>query len=325
MPVQVGDECIMAQRKAWSQQEGLIIMSKPIKILSALFWMSLIFSLSSIPGKSFPAETTSFIEIIAHIFLYGVLSFLIFLALISFKEKDNFSGRLIFIAVALSVIYGISDEYHQGYVPGRFVSFADLMFDFLGSVIGAFLIVYFFNIRPNKLLLHICCAGCGAYISQLLKQNYKVILFFYNPNIYPESEYNKRLEETRRIAKKFNLKIIIGEYNRKRWHDLIKGHEQDEEKGKRCLICYRERLRETAKIAKKVKAKYFTTTLTISPHKDAEEINKIGSELAVSYGIKFLNRDYKKHDGFKKSAIMSKKLGLYRQDYCGCEFSRMKN
>lgn len=176
------------------------------------------------------------------------------------------------------------------------------------------------NSKP-KLLLHICCVGCGVYVSRLLKENYNVILFFYNPNIWPKEEYAKRLAEAEKIAREFNLELINGEYDHEKWLATVKGHESDPEKGERCLICYKFRLVEAMKIAQSHNCEYLATTLTTSPHKNAQAINEIGEKSAGQYGLKFLGQDFKKQDGFKKSAALSRELGLYRQNYCGCEFS----
>ena len=176
-----------------------------------------------------------------------------------------------------------------------------------------------------KLLLHICCVGCGVYVSQLLEQDYEVMLFFYNPNIWPAEEYGKRLVEAEKVAKQFDLAIIKGDYEHEEWFKEVRGHENDPERGERCLICYKFRLEKAFKKAEELNCDYLTTTLTTSPHKDALAINKIGNELAASYNIKFLNQDFKKQDGFKKSSALSRELGLYRQNYCGCEFSKSRN
>lgn len=174
-----------------------------------------------------------------------------------------------------------------------------------------------------KLLLHICCIGCGAYVSRVLtEENFDVVLFFYNPNIFPESEYVRRLETTKKIADKFDLEVIEGEYNHKRWLEKIRGFEKEKERGKRCRICYYDRLEKAAEYASKNNFDYFSSTLTISPHKDARLILAFGEELSGKLSIKFLARDFKKNDGFKKSVSLSKELNLYRQNYCGCEFSR---
>ncbi|MCK4554148.1 epoxyqueuosine reductase QueH [Candidatus Parcubacteria bacterium] len=330
-------------------------MLKIIKTLLPLAWMCLIFILSDIPYDSFPVETTNAQQILAHIFLYGVLAYLIILALAGWQKRNSVANwRLNFLAIAFCIFYGITDEYHQGYVMGRFVSLADLGFDAVGAVLGVSLywLIDLPLLHPSsrnpaglwmlkklwrasrrrkpKLLLHICCAGCGAYVSQLLKQNFNVVLYFYNPNIYPESEYKKRMEEVKNIAKKFGLNLIVGEYNHKKWLELIKGHEHDLERGERCLICYQNRLETTADMAKEKQFNYFTTTLTVSPYKDAQAISRVGRELAKKYNVdpltgtqdlRFLDKDFKKQDGFKKSVELSKELGLYRQNYCGCEFS----
>jgi len=170
--------------------------------------------------------------------------------------------------------------------------------------------------------LHICCIGCGAYVAGELAREFRVKLFFYNPNIYPEDEYKKRLQETKRIAEKMKLDLIVGAYDHKAWLKMIAGHETDPERGGRCRLCYRDRLRSTAEKAVAESMDYFTSTLSVSPHKDARLISKTGQEMSGRYGVKFLDRDFKKRDGFKKSCELSRQLDLYRQDYCGCEFSR---
>ena len=179
------------------------------------------------------------------------------------------------------------------------------------------------GIKP-KLLLHVCCVGCGAYVSKILQKKYKVIFFFYNPNIYPEKEYNIRLDEAKRLAKKLKVKLMIEEKSYQKWKNSVIGYEDEPERGKRCLICFRDRLDHTAYFAREKKIKHFCTTLTISPHKNADDINRIGKAMAQKYKLNFLEKDFKKEDGFKKSCQLSKDLELYRQDYCGCEFSIRK-
>ncbi len=180
---------------------------------------------------------------------------------------------------------------------------------------------YMPDLKP-KILLHICCAGCGAYVGQLLQENFSVTLFYYNPNINPESEYDMRLSEVKKIALKYGLPLIIDNYYHNDWLKKINGFELEPEKGERCRICYSDRLQKTAEIAKKNNFDNFTTTLTVSPHKIAQVIISIGHNLAGQYGIKFLDMDFKKKDGFKKAGIISREMNLYRQNYCGCEFSR---
>jgi len=175
--------------------------------------------------------------------------------------------------------------------------------------------------KKPKLLLHICCGVCGVYISKLLKLNYILELFFYNPNIFPKKEYLKRLNEAKKIAKIYNLNLIIGEYKHSEWLKKIKGHEKDREGGERCEICYALRIKETALLAGKKGFDYFTTTLSVSPRKRSEIISRIGNNLSKKYQAIYLDRNFKKQDGFKKTIELSKTLDLYRQNYCGCEFS----
>lgn len=172
-----------------------------------------------------------------------------------------------------------------------------------------------------KLFLHICCIGCGAYIAQDLKKDYDIELFFFNPNIFPLEEYEKRLEEIRKVARAEELEVSVGDYDHDAWLKLVRGHELDPERGERCRICYAKRLAETAREAKERGFDHFASTLSISPHKDARALSEIGNKLATLYGVKFFDRDFKKGDGFKKSCQLSRELGLYRQTYCGCEFS----
>ncbi|MDP2708905.1 MAG: epoxyqueuosine reductase QueH [bacterium] len=176
--------------------------------------------------------------------------------------------------------------------------------------------------KKPKLLLHVCCVGFGVYVSQTLKEDYDVTLYFYNPNVWPKQEYDKRLDEANRIAERLKLKIIHGDYTHDDWLQSVKGHEGEPERGERCLVCFSGRLDKAAIEATKLNCDYFGTTLTTSPHKDALAINEIGEQLAEKYGLKFLNRDFKKKDGFKRSCELSRELGLHRQTYCGCEFSR---
>jgi len=173
--------------------------------------------------------------------------------------------------------------------------------------------------------MQICCVGCGAYIIDVLKNDFaQIVLYFYNPNIWPSAEYDKRLEEAKRIAEKYKYEMIIADYDHTTWLEMVKGLEKEPEKGKRCTVCYHDRLEAVAQKAKELGFDYFGTTLTTSPHKDAERINRIGLELANKYGIKYLEEDFKKGDGFKKSCQLTKELNLYRQTYCGCEFSFRK-
>ena len=175
--------------------------------------------------------------------------------------------------------------------------------------------------KPS-ILLHTCCAPCSTHVITELKKDYIVTLFFYNPNVHPVEEYGKRLEEARKISKALEVSFIEGDYNTKKWFNAVKGRENNKEGGKRCEICFRVRLEETAGLAKEKGFDLFTTTLTVSPYKNAEVINQVGKGLEKEYNVKFLSVDFKKQDGYKKSIELSKEHNLYRQHYCGCVYSK---
>ncbi|MBR3900029.1 MAG: epoxyqueuosine reductase QueH [Ruminococcus sp.] len=174
------------------------------------------------------------------------------------------------------------------------------------------------------LLLHACCAPCSSHTLLFLCDYFRITLYFFNPNIAPESEYIYRKEELIRLVKELGLdvEIISEDYDSSPFYELAKGLEDLPERGERCRKCIGYRLRKTAETAKKLGCDYFTTTLTISPHKDCEFINQYGSQLAEELGIAYLFSDFKKHDGYKHSIQLSKEYNLYRQDYCGCVYSR---
>ena len=174
-----------------------------------------------------------------------------------------------------------------------------------------------------RLLLHICCAPCASgCIERLQKDGYEITGYFYNPNIQPSSEYNRRWEEVARLQEVMGFGLYRGTYEPSRWFKEIKGLEGEKEGKRRCEVCYRLRLEETAILAKEIGIGQWTTTLSISPHKHFNKIKEIGEEVAKNYGMRFLPYDFKKKDGFKKSIELSKKYNFYRQDYCGCVFSR---
>ena len=179
-----------------------------------------------------------------------------------------------------------------------------------------------------KLLLHSCCGPCSSYVITYLKDYFDITILYYNPNIEPIREYEKRKSEQIRLIKELNLpnvRILDIDYDNDTYREYIKGHEEDREGGERCHLCYRLRLEKTAKVAKENNYEYFGTTLTVSPYKNAEVLNKIGEELSNIYNIKWLYSDFKKKDGYKKSIELSHKYNLYRQDYCGCDFSNYHN
>lgn len=181
------------------------------------------------------------------------------------------------------------------------------------------------NHRVPKLLLHSCCAPCSSYVLEYLSDHFEITVFYYNPNIFPENEYTKRILEQQTLIQEMKLKhpvsFVAGIYDRERFYEMSEGLEHLREGGERCLKCYELRLRESAELAKKGGFDYFTTTLSISPLKNADRLNEIGVRLEEEYGVKYLQSDFKKKNGYKRSIELSNEFGLYRQDYCGCEFS----
>ena len=179
--------------------------------------------------------------------------------------------------------------------------------------------------RVPKLLLHSCCAPCSSYVLEYLSQYFEITVFYYNPNIYPESEYTKRIWEQQKLIDelpaKHPISFMAGPYDKERFYEMASGLEHVKEGGARCMKCYELRLREAAKIAKNAGFDYFTTTLSISPLKKAVRLNEIGQRLGEEYEVEYLLSDFKKKNGYKRSIELSKIYGLYRQDYCGCEFS----
>ncbi len=174
----------------------------------------------------------------------------------------------------------------------------------------------------NSIVLHACCAICSGYPITLLKDmGYQVIVYFYNPNIYPLKEYNTRLDAQRILCKNLNVELIEAEYETEKFYQAAKGFELEPEKGLRCDKCFEMRLRKTAEFAKSIGVKLFTTSIVISPHKNFTKLSTIGKTISKEYDIEYLDIDFKKKDGFLKTNKISKELSLYRQNYCGCEFS----
>ncbi len=180
--------------------------------------------------------------------------------------------------------------------------------------------------RVPRLLLHSCCAPCSSYVLEYLSNYFEITVFYYNPNIFPEEEYEKRVEEQRRLISGLPavhpIAFQAGTYEPDRFFEMSRGHEQDPEGGERCFACYRMRLEEAARLAREGGFDYFTTTLTISPLKNAEKLNEIGEELSGIYQVSHLPSDFKKKNGYRRSVELSAQYGLYRQNYCGCVFSR---
>lgn len=181
------------------------------------------------------------------------------------------------------------------------------------------------NKRP-RLLLHSCCAPCSSYVLEYLNEIFDITIYFYNPNIFPEAEYISRFDEQKRFINEFikekNIDLINGDFDKDKFYEAVKGLESQPEGGERCLKCFELRLLKTAEYAKKNSFDFFTTTLTISPHKNAEAINTIGEDIGNQHGVKYLLSDFKKNEGYKRSIQLSNDYNLYRQDYCGCVYSK---
>ena len=179
--------------------------------------------------------------------------------------------------------------------------------------------------EPKKLLLHSCCGPCSSYVLEYLSNYFDITILYYNPNINTIEEFQKRLEEQKRLVKemkfKNNVEVIEGKFENEKFESMVKGLEKEKEGGIRCFKCYRLRLEEAAKYAKEHGYDYFTTTLSISPYKNAMKLNEIGEELQNEYSINYLYADFKKKNGYKRSIELSKQYNLYRQDFCGCIYS----
>ncbi|MFW2332093.1 MAG: epoxyqueuosine reductase QueH [Nitrospinota bacterium] len=179
-------------------------------------------------------------------------------------------------------------------------------------------------INDRSILLHTCCAPCSPYVVQELSKNYRLSLYYYNPNIHPIEEYEKRFEELSRWSQNLGVKLYKGEYDIESWFKIADGLEDEPEKGKRCINCFELRLKETARKGSELSFDYYGTVMTVSPHKDAVVINEIGNRYSSLNGSKFLEANWKKKDGFKITTELSDKLNFYRQKYCGCVYSKNK-
>lgn len=176
------------------------------------------------------------------------------------------------------------------------------------------------NIKP-KLLLHACCAPCSTACIERVKDFFDLTVYFYNPNMDSEEEYEKRLAEQERLCKEWSISLIKEDYRCEDFYSVVKGFESEPEGGARCVKCFELRLTKTAQKAKELGFDYFTTTLTVSPLKNADLLNNIGQKVAKMVGVKFLPTDFKKQNGYKRSVELSKEFSLYRQNYCGCVYS----
>jgi UDP-GlcNAc:undecaprenyl-phosphate/decaprenyl-phosphate GlcNAc-1-phosphate transferase len=247
-----------------------------------------------------------------------------------FADRDHLHHRLLKIGLSarqtalvfylFAIIFGLSGLFLQS--KGKLLALAFLV------IVMVALIVFFSwwekNYRP-KLLLHICCAPCASYITQtILLSRFRVVWYFYNPNLSSLEEYNRRLAAAQRAAKIIGVKLIAAPYRHEEWRDLVRGRELDFEKGRRCQICYRERIESAYKLAKEMNFHYFSTSLLSSPYKDDKIIRDISQSLSQKTGPSFLDEDFQGNDNFKKSLDWARKNNIYLQKYCGCEFSYRK-
>ena len=180
--------------------------------------------------------------------------------------------------------------------------------------------------RVPTLIIHSCCAPCSSYVLEYLSQYFKITVLYYNPNIFPREEYEYRISEQEKLIKTMNfvndVRLIGSDYTPEDFFNAVKGFEKEPEGGRRCELCFEVRLRHTAALAKKMNFDYFTTTLSISPLKNAQVLNELGVSIGQEYGVEYLQSDFKKRNGYKRSVELSKEYGLYRQDYCGCVSSK---
>ena len=179
--------------------------------------------------------------------------------------------------------------------------------------------------KKPKLLLHVCCAPCSSHCLQVLEEFFDVTVFYYNPNISPFDEYQKRLNEEINFVKAVhpNVKVIEAEYDNQSFEQMVKGLEDLPEGGARCKLCYQMRLKKTAEYAKQINFDYFTTSLTVSRYKNSQVLNEIGANVAKQIGVNYLFSDFKKENGYQHSIELSKQFNLYRQNYCGCKYSKI--
>ena len=180
--------------------------------------------------------------------------------------------------------------------------------------------------KKPSLLLHVCCGPCSSYVLEYLSNYFEITILFYNPNIYPKEEYIRRKEEMEEFVSKAypNTKYIIMDYNEKEFYDAVRGYEHLGERSERCFKCYELRLKKTVEYAKENGYDYFTTSLSISPYKVSSKLNEIGSNLEKEYGINYLYSDFKKKNGYKRSIEISREYNMYRQEYCGCVYSKVE-
>ncbi len=297
-------------------------MKKSLWIFILICWVAAVLALLWYPIVHVPAVVSriTFYDKAAHLVFFGVMTYL-FIA-VGIGWRDLKFRQVAFLSLVVVTLINLTGEYVQAFIPGRDPSYLD----FLAGLLGALLAVpfaYMINFPPRqKILLHICCAPCASAVTEILAAGYKLELFFFNPNIHPAKEYQKRLVEVKKLASDFGIRLRVGDYDHEGWLAAVKGHEGQAEGGSRCELCFAFRLLETAKLARGSNIPLYATTLTISPHKNSYQVNRLGLAVAALTGQKFLAADFKENNGWQRSLILSRQLGFYRQKYCGCEFSK---
>lgn len=236
-------------------------------------------------------------------------------------------ARAGWIAIAVAAATSAFFEFLQGYLPTRTRDSADLAAGILGALIGVGVWRWYQHWHPERhqrprLLLHVCCGPCGSDLIGDLKRRFRLTLYFNNHNIDTRQEFDRRWQQVKIVARHWGVPAILESYRHATWRRLARGHEHENEGGARCPVCFALRLKATAQLAQELKFAYFSTTLSVGPRKNFEQLNTIGQNLAKRYKVKFLAEDFKQQAGYQKSVAASQRLKLYRQNYCGCEFSR---
>lgn len=300
-------------------------MRKRLYLFILICWLTGVFIVLWYP--SFPVSTAikkiTFYDKAAHIVFFGVATYLFLAIGIRWKKFRFFWIAL--LSFSIVTVINIFSEFVQGYIPGRTPEFLDFLAGIIGTVCAIPLAYMLHHSPKQKLLLHVCCAPCATAVREILDSGYRLEFYFFNPNIHPEKEYKKRLAEVKKLASTFGVKLHVGKYDYAGWKKAIAGYEDEPEGGSRCEFCFRYRLHGTAGKAAQKNLPLFTTTLSVSPHKNTARINTIGERIGHWRGIEFLTKDFKKNSGFQRSLILSKEFGFYRQKYCGCEYSVRAN
>lgn len=305
---------------------NLILLAKICQVAA---WLGLIMVLmiEPLPVVESGPQNLTVLDKLLHLFLFGVLSWLLLAVWQEWRAKVTKQNCIAVAVVAVSLAGFM--EYWQHFIPGRNAAWLDLISGFVGSV-TAVVIFWRYRLREQQLkikhkpglLLHLCCGPCGAQISEDLQKDYAVTLLFANSNLDSLKEYKKRLLAAKILAKRHGLPLIVEAYKHDEWSLLIKGLEDEPERGKRCLLCYRYRLAQTAAKCRDLGLDYYASSLAVSPYKNVQAVINIGRALSLKSGPKFLDKNFNANDGFRQSVAAAKRLGLYRQKYCGCEFSR---